>query len=85
MLSTALAADNGPDVMMVRAYGAFEAVATPGYLLELNETNVPGTHELPGSRSRAETLRSDGKIYAVPFATQTMLDHLQHRDLRQAA
>ena len=73
VLSTALAADKGPDVMMVRAYGAFEAVAKPGYLLELNEQNVPGITKFPEPALKAETLRSDGKIYAVPFASQTML------------
>ncbi|MEJ1160167.1 extracellular solute-binding protein [Prosthecomicrobium sp. N25] len=73
VLSTALAGEKGPDVMMVRAYGAFEAMAKPGYLLELNESNVPGLTKLPEGALKGETLRSDGKIYAVPFATQTML------------
>src|SRR5690348_3027007 len=72
VLSTALAAEKGPDVMMVRAYGAFEAVAKPGYLLELNDQNVPGLSKFPEAALKAETLRSDGKIYAVPFASQTM-------------
>jgi raffinose/stachyose/melibiose transport system substrate-binding protein len=73
VLSTALAGEKGPDVMMVRAYGAFEAVAKPGYLLELNDANVPGLSKLPEAALKGQTLRSDGKIYAVPFATQTML------------
>lgn len=73
VLSTALAGEKGPDVMMVRAYGAFEAVAKPGYLQELNESNVPGLTKFPEAALRGETLRSDGKIYAVPFASQTML------------
>jgi raffinose/stachyose/melibiose transport system substrate-binding protein len=73
VLSTAMAGDKGPDVMMVRAYGAFEAVAKPGYLLELNDSNVPGLSKFPEAALKGQTLRSDGKIYAVPFATQTML------------
>lgn len=73
VLSTALAADKGPDVMMVRAYGAFEAMAKPGYLLELNAQNVPDLAKMPEIALKGETLRSDGKVYAVPFATQTML------------
>ncbi|WP_293864017.1 extracellular solute-binding protein [uncultured Alsobacter sp.] len=73
VLSTAMAGDKGPDVMMVRAYGAFEALAKPGYLLELNESNVPGITKFPEASLKGETLRSDGKIYAVPFSTQTML------------
>ena len=73
VLSTAMAGDKGPDVMMVRAYGAFEAVARPGYLQELNDTNVPGLSKFPEAALKGQTLRADGKIYAVPFATQTML------------
>lgn len=73
VLSTAMAGEKGPDVMMVRAYGAFEALAKPGYLLELNDSNVPGLSKFPEPALKGETLRSDGKIYAVPFATQTML------------
>ncbi len=73
VLSTAMAGDKGPDMMMVRAYGAFEAIARPGYLLELNEGNVPGLTKLPEPALKGQTLRADGKIYAVPFATQTML------------
>jgi raffinose/stachyose/melibiose transport system substrate-binding protein len=71
--STALAAGTGPDVMMVRAYGAFEAVAGAGYLMPLSTDDIPALADFPKSALTAETLRSDGKIYAVPFASQTML------------
>lgn len=73
ILSTALAGGEGPDVMMVRAYGAFEALATPGYLTALDPSVVTELANFPESALKAETLRSDGKVYAVPFATQTML------------
>lgn len=73
VLSTALAADKGPDVMMVRAYGAFEAMAKPGYLTELDAKSVPALASFPALALKGETLRADGKVYAVPFATQTML------------
>jgi raffinose/stachyose/melibiose transport system substrate-binding protein len=73
VLSTALAAENGPDLMMVRAYGAFEAVAGAGYLMPLTPEEIPGLADLPAPALKAETLRADGKIYAVPFASQTML------------
>lgn len=73
ILSTALAGDSGPDVMMVRAYGAFETVANGGYLMALDEETIPGLANMPKPALEAETLRSDGKIYAVPFASQTML------------
>lgn len=73
ILSTALAGDSGPDVMMVRAHGAFETVASGGYLMALSEETVPGLTSLPAPALAAETLRADGQVYAVPFASQTML------------
>ena len=73
VLSTALAAGTGPDAMMVRAYGAFETVAGAGYLMPLTEADVPGLAGLPEGARRAQTLRADGQIYGVPFASQSML------------
>ncbi|HVW93617.1 MAG TPA: extracellular solute-binding protein [Devosia sp.] len=73
ILTTALAGGTGPDVMMVRAYGAFETVAAPGYLLPLDNDKVPGLSALPAPALAGETLRADGKVYAVPFSAQTML------------
>lgn len=73
IISTALAGGAGSDVIQVRAYGNLESVAKPGYLLALDKTSVPELANLPDLALRAETMRSDGKIYAVPFASQTML------------
>ena len=73
VLSTALAADNGPDAMMVRAYGAFETVANGGYLMPLTSEDVPGLADMPAGALASQTLRSDGQVYGVPFASQTML------------
>lgn len=73
ILSTALSGGQGPDVMMVRAHGAFETIAGGGYLMPLDNATVPGLDALPAPALAAETLRADGKIYAVPFASQTML------------
>ena len=73
ILSTALAAGRGPDVIQVRAYGNLETIATPGYLLALDKQNVPELANFPEAALAAETLRSDGKVYAVPFATQAQL------------
>lgn len=80
ILSTALAAGKGPDVIQVRAYGNLESVAKPGYLLPLDETNVPELKGFPAAALKAETMRSDNKLYAVPFASQTMLI-LYNKDL----
>ena len=71
ILTTALAGGSGPDIIHTRAYGAFESVAAPGYLESLTEkVDLSGfsTDELLGV-----TLRSDGEIYSVPMASQTIL------------
>lgn len=72
ILATALAGDEGPDIMQVRAYGGFESVAEAGYLMPLSG-EIDGLDAMPEGNLAAETLRSDGKIYAVPFATQSVL------------
>lgn len=73
ILSTALAGGTGPDVMMVRAYGGLENVAAAGYLEALSADNVPELADFSAPSLAAETLRADGKVYAVPFASQTQL------------
>ncbi|HLM41952.1 MAG TPA: extracellular solute-binding protein [Microvirga sp.] len=73
ILSTALAAGRGPDVIQVRAYGNLETIATPGYLLALDKQTVPELANFPDAALAAETLRADGKVYAVPFAMQAQL------------
>lgn len=73
ILSTALAGGTGPDLMMVRAYGGLENVATAGYLEPLSAENVPALADFAPTALAAETVRADQKIYAVPFASQTQL------------
>jgi raffinose/stachyose/melibiose transport system substrate-binding protein len=72
-LSTALTGGTGPDVMMVRSYGGLETISNGGYLLPLDATNVPELANFPKTAVASETSRTDGKTYAVPFASQTML------------
>jgi raffinose/stachyose/melibiose transport system substrate-binding protein len=59
--------------MKVRAYGAFETVARPVYLEPIDTTTVPELATIAPGALRSPMLTGDGKIYAVPFATQTML------------
>ncbi|WP_196258097.1 extracellular solute-binding protein [Pelagibacterium limicola] len=73
ILSTALAGGTGPDVMMVRAYGGLENVAAAGYLEPLSTDTVPALADFAAPALAAESMRSDGVIYAVPFASQTQL------------
>jgi raffinose/stachyose/melibiose transport system substrate-binding protein len=72
-LATALTGGTGPDVMMVRSYGGLESVSNGGYLLPLDATNVPELANFPQGAVASETSRTDGKTYAIPFASQTML------------
>jgi raffinose/stachyose/melibiose transport system substrate-binding protein len=71
-LSAALAAGEAGDILHVRAYGAFEAIAEPGFLLALDD-KVPALADFPPLSVAGETLRSDGRVYAVPFASQTLV------------
>ncbi|MGV8834079.1 MAG: extracellular solute-binding protein [Devosia sp.] len=73
ILATALAGGTGPDLMMVRAYGGLENVATSGYLEPLTTEAIPALADFPQAALGAESVRADGKLYAVPFASQTML------------
>ncbi|KKB07093.1 sugar ABC transporter substrate-binding protein [Devosia geojensis] len=73
ILSTALAGGTGPDLMMVRAYGGLENVASAGYLMPLDTQKVPALADFAPTALAAETMRSDETIYAVPFASQTQL------------
>lgn len=73
ILSTALAGGKGPDVMQVRAYGNLESIAKAGYLMPLDPAKVPELANLPESALKAESVRGEPAVYAVPFASQTML------------
>ncbi|SFZ80566.1 raffinose/stachyose/melibiose transport system substrate-binding protein [Devosia enhydra] len=73
ILSTALAGGTGPDVMMVRAYGGLENVASAGYLEPLSTETIPALADFAAPALAAESVRSDGTLYAVPFASQTQL------------
>jgi raffinose/stachyose/melibiose transport system substrate-binding protein len=59
--------------MMVRAYGGLENVAAAGYLEPLTTETVPALAEFAEPAVAAESMREDGTIYAVPFASQTQL------------
>ncbi len=71
ILTTALAGGSGPDIIHTRAYGSLENVSGAGYLEPLNDQ--VDLSNFPADLVRGTTLRADGKVYAVPFATQTVL------------
>ena len=72
VLSAAMKGFSGPDIIHLRAYGGLETYAQPGYLMPLDD-KVP---ELAGFSKTAiggVTSISDGKMYGVPFASQTLV------------
>jgi len=73
ILATALAGGTGPDLAMVRAYGGLENIASAGYLEPLTFETVPALADFAEPAIAAESMRADGTIYAVPFASQTQL------------
>lgn len=72
VLSTALAAGKGGDVIHTRAYGGLEQFAKAGYLLPLDNANMPELANLGDDAKASLTLRADGKVYSYAFASQTL-------------
>jgi len=71
IIATALAAGEGPDIIQTRSYGGLEALAKPGYLEPLDGKVDLST--ISDGALLGTTMRADGKVYAVPFATQTVM------------
>ncbi len=71
ILSAALAGGSGPDVFQSRAYGGLETFAQSGYMEPL-DTWVPELKGFAAGPVRGATSIKDGKIYGVPFASQTL-------------
>ncbi|HEY9054259.1 MAG TPA: extracellular solute-binding protein [Rectinemataceae bacterium] len=70
ILSAALSGGSGPDVFQSRAYGGLETFAQSGYMEPL-EKWVPEVKNF-GAPLRGATSIKDGKVYGVPFASQTL-------------
>ena len=72
VLSAALSGGSGPDVFQSRAYGGLETFAQSGYMEPLDNL-VPELRNFSDGSRRGATSIADGKIYGVPFASQTNL------------
>jgi raffinose/stachyose/melibiose transport system substrate-binding protein len=72
VLSTALAAGKGPDVIHIKPYGGTEQFAKAGYLVPLTRDGVPELANFSEAALASTTMRSDKQVYAVPFASQTL-------------
>ncbi len=73
ILSSGLTAGKGPDIIQLRAYGNLETYAAPGFLAPLDYDKVPELKRFPLQTMGGARSRKDGKIYGVPFATQTLV------------
>ncbi len=83
VLSAAMQAGKGPDIVHLRAYGALQPFARPEFLVPLDD-KVPelktfARQWLDGARSQA-----DRKVYGVPFAVQALVIFYNKKLLRQA-
>lgn len=87
IISSALAAGSGPDIIHTRAYGGLAQLADAGYLLPIDTKQVPNLSKFPSSLlNAARGFRDDTrkKIYGVPFATQS-LGFFYNKDLLNRA
>jgi len=71
ILSAALAGGSGPDVFQSRAYGGLETFAQSGYMEPLDAW-VPELKAFNKAPLGGATSIKDGKVYGVPFASQTL-------------
>ncbi|MEZ3160105.1 extracellular solute-binding protein [Microbacterium sp. BWT-B31] len=71
ILTTGLAGSDGPDVPMVRAYGQLQPNIEAGQLEPIDGI-VEGLDDIAPSVLAGAQGREDGKLYAVPLATQTL-------------
>jgi raffinose/stachyose/melibiose transport system substrate-binding protein len=72
IVSTALAAGHGGDVIHTHAYGWLEQFIKSGYFVPLDQASVPSIANLPPDALAATSYRVDGKLYSLPFASQTL-------------
>jgi len=73
ILSSALTAGKGPDIIHLRAYGGLETFTAPGFIAPLDFETVPELRTFSRTILEGARGRKDGKIYGVPFATQTLV------------
>lgn len=72
VLSAAMKGYSGPDIIHLRAYGGLETYAQPGYLMPLGD-KIPELEGFSETALGGVTSIGDGKLYGVPFASQTLV------------
>ena len=72
ILSSAMAAGKGPDIVHVRAYGALDQLIVPGYLSVLKGREVKGLKSYDKSIVNSMRGFTNKRLFGVPFATQSL-------------
>lgn len=84
ILSSALTAEKGPDIIHLRAYGGLEAFTAPGFIKPLDFDKVPELKTFSRQILNGARGRKDGQLYGVPFASQTMVVYYNKKLFAQA-
>jgi raffinose/stachyose/melibiose transport system substrate-binding protein len=72
ILTTALAAGKGPDILQVRAYGALNQLVDPGYLSPLVTKEIKGLDRWNKNILDSQRGFTDKRLFGIPFATQSL-------------
>jgi raffinose/stachyose/melibiose transport system substrate-binding protein len=72
VLSAAIKGGSGPDIIQLKPYGGLETYAQPGYLMPLGD-KIPALKNFDENSLIGSTSIADGKIYGVPYASQTLV------------
>ncbi len=83
ILSSGLTAGKGPDIIHLRAYGGLETFSAAGHIAPLDFDRVPELRRFSLQTLTGARGRKDGKLYGVPFATQTLVVFYNKKILAQ--
>lgn len=72
ILTTALAAGKGPDILQVRAYGALNQLVDPGYLSPIAIKEIKGLDKWDKNIVDSQRGFTDKRLFGIPFATQSL-------------
>ncbi|MFZ9751541.1 MAG: ABC transporter substrate-binding protein, partial [Candidatus Nanopelagicales bacterium] len=72
ILSSAMAAGKGPDIVHARAYGALDQLIVPGYLSPIKTREVKGLKSFDKTIVNSMRGFTDKRLFGVPFATQNL-------------
>lgn len=72
LLSTALTAGKGPDVMQMRAYGGMANLSDAGYFMPLTSKDIPALAKIPAGTLAGAQGYADKKQFGLPYATSVL-------------